>query len=143
MRHFSRSSGCPGVERQFFELSSAHNCECSRAPVGLPIHDCGAVDTHTHTLIASSEQQQVFALDRIQQWTWSRTLIFQLVVVFTVFFQARVLPHRVDCLTMQRKEFKGFFALFPVRKKCEVGSALGVGTECALYSVHAGYLCGL
>ena len=32
LRHFSRSSGCPGVERQFFELSSAHNCECSRAP---------------------------------------------------------------------------------------------------------------
>ena len=26
-----------GVERQFFELSSAHTCECSRAPVGLPI----------------------------------------------------------------------------------------------------------
>ena len=23
-----------GVERQFFELSSAHNCECSRAPAG-------------------------------------------------------------------------------------------------------------
>ena len=34
LRHFSRSSGCPGVERQFFELSSAHNCECSRAPGG-------------------------------------------------------------------------------------------------------------
>ena len=31
LRHFSRSSGCPGVERQFFELSRAHNCECSRA----------------------------------------------------------------------------------------------------------------
>ena len=35
VRHFSRSSGCPGVERQFFELSSAHTCKCSRAP-GLP-----------------------------------------------------------------------------------------------------------
>ena len=34
LRHFSRSSGCPGVERQFLELSSAHNCECSRAPRG-------------------------------------------------------------------------------------------------------------
>ena len=30
--HFSRSSGCPGVERQFFEPSSTHTCECSRAP---------------------------------------------------------------------------------------------------------------
>ena len=35
LRHFSRSSGYPGVERQFFELSSAHTCECSRAP-GVP-----------------------------------------------------------------------------------------------------------
>ena len=34
LRHFSSSSGCPGVERQFFELSSAHNCECSKAPGG-------------------------------------------------------------------------------------------------------------
>ena len=33
LHHFSRSSGCPRVERQFFELSSAHHCECSRAPV--------------------------------------------------------------------------------------------------------------
>ena len=29
----------PELERQFFEPSSAHNCECSRAPAGLPIHD--------------------------------------------------------------------------------------------------------
>ena len=33
LRHFSRSSGYLGVERQFFEYSSAHTCECSRAPV--------------------------------------------------------------------------------------------------------------
>ena len=32
---FLRSSGCPGVERQLYELSSAHTCECSRAP-GVP-----------------------------------------------------------------------------------------------------------
>ena len=38
---------------------------------------------------------------------------------------------------------KGVFALIPVRKKCDVGSALGVGTECGLYSVHSGCLCGL
>ena len=35
LRHFSCSSGCPGVERQFFEPSSAHTCESSRAP-GVP-----------------------------------------------------------------------------------------------------------
>ena len=42
------------------------------------------------------------------------------------------------------KGIQGFFRTFPSRKKrCEVGSALGVGTECGLYSVHAGSLCGL
>ena len=34
--------------------------------------------------------------------------------------------------------FTSVFRTFPVRKKYEVGSALGVGTECGLYSVHAG-----
>ena len=35
------------------------------------------------------------------------------------------------------------FRTFPhMKKKCEVGSALGVGTECGLYSVHAGGSCG-
>ena len=89
------------------------------------------------------EAFKVSALDRIQQRTWSRSLILQLVVVFMVFSQARVLPHRVDCLAMQMREFKGVFRTFPRPKKCEVGSALGVGTECGLYSVHAGCLCGL
>ena len=39
----------------------------------------------------------------------------RLAEVFKVFFQARVpqLPHRVDCLTTQMKDFKGVFALFP------------------------------
>ena len=35
------------------------------------------------------------------------------------------------------KRFNGFLALFPAGKKCEDRSALGVGTECGLYSVHA------
>ena len=61
LRHFSRSSGYPGVERQFFELSSAHNCECLRAggarvagsllsgdsAPGLPIHP-HVTWTYTH-----------------------------------------------------------------------------------------------
>ena len=66
-------------------------------------------------------------------------MIFQFVEVFQVFAQGRV-PRRVDFFTMQMKEFNGFFALFPGPKKCGVGSALGVGTECGLYSVHAGEL---
>ena len=57
-----------GVERQFFELSSAHNCECSRAPAGLPIHDYGAVVVHT--FVNSSEQQQ-----QKEQFNHSTTII--------------------------------------------------------------------
>ena len=33
---------------------------------------------------------------------------------------------------------KRFFALFPSKKKCEVGSALGVGTEGGLRPIHPG-----
>ena len=32
--------------------------------------------------------------------------------------------------------FQGFFALFPVGKKCEVGSALGVGTASRVEPIH-------
>ena len=42
--------------------------------------------------------------------------MFQLVEVFQVLAQDRV-PHRVDFFTMQIREFKGFFALFPGPKK--------------------------
>ena len=51
---------------------------------------------------------KVYALDRIQQRMWSRALIFQLVAVFKVFSQARVLPHRVDCLTVTCAEDRRF-----------------------------------
>ena len=42
------------------------------------------------------------------------------------------LPHRVDCMTAQMMEFKGFFLTFPRGKKCGVRCALRVGTECGL-----------
>ena len=38
--------------------------------------------------------------------------------------------------------FTVFFSLFPKRKKCEVRSALGVGTECGHWFIHAGGLAG-
>ena len=63
-----------------------------------------------------AEVFKVLVQDRIQQQrAWSRSLIFQLAEVFKVFSQASVpqLPHRVDCMTTQMKEFNGFFALFP------------------------------
>ena len=38
------------------------------------------------------------------------------------------------------EDFTGFFALFPVRKKCEVGLALGVGTAPRVEPIHAASL---
>ena len=39
---------------------------------------------------------------------------------------------------------EGFFRTFPhIKKKCEVGSAVRVGTECGLYCIHPGSSCGL
>ena len=38
--------------------------------------------------------------------------------------------------------WKGFFALFPKLKKCEVGLALGVGTAPRDEPIHAGSSCG-
>ena len=75
-------------------------------------------------VVVHVEVFQVLAQDRIQQHRmWSRSLIFQLAGVFQIFSQARVpqLSHRVVCVTMQMRDFKGFFALFTFRnKKCEV-----------------------
>ena len=72
------------------------------------------------------EAFKVSLRDRIQQRTWSRTLTFQLVVVFTVFSQARVLPHRAVCLTMPMREFKGGFRTFSrPEKSAELGPHSG------------------
>ena len=83
---------------------------------------------------------KVLSQDRVQQRIWSKSLAFLLLKVSKVFSQARVLPHRVDCMTALMMEFKAFFALFPEGKKCGARSALGVGTGCGLYSMDAGGL---
>ena len=84
-------------------------------------------------------------LDRVQQRLLEQIVLtfqFRAVEVFKALAQERVLPHRVVCLRTQMLEFKGlFFALFPEGKKCGVGSALGVGTGCGLYSMDSGGLC--
>ena len=91
---------------------------------------------------------KVHARDRIQQrLVEQNTLTFQflMVVVFKVFARDRFLlsassshsPGAAD------EAFTEGFRTFPKNKKrCEVGSALGVGTECGLYSVHAASLSG-
>ena len=74
-------------------------------------------------------------MDRIQQRMWSRSLIFQLVAVFKVFSQARVLPHQVDCMTALMMEFMGLFALLPAGKKVRRYSASRV-RECPAVPAH-------
>ena len=71
-------------------------------------------------VVVHVEVFKVLAQDRIQQQRmWSRSLIFRLAEVFQIFSQARVpqLPHRVVCVTMQMRDFKGFFRTFPRSKK--------------------------
>ena len=76
-------------------------------------------------VVVHVEVFKVLAQDRIQQQrTWSRSLIFQLAEVFQIFSHARVpqLPHLVDCLTMQMREFKGFFShTSPSEKSAKLG----------------------
>ena len=68
--------------------------------------------------VGEGEREVLKALsqDGVQQRIWGKSLIFLLVVVFTVFSQDRVLPHRADFF----KDFKGFFALFPSPKNAKV-----------------------
>ena len=62
---------------------------------------------------------------------WSKMFTFQFFVVAEIFLlQRRLLVCRV-------RQIKGFFALFPERK-CDVGSALGVGTGYGYQLIHAG-----
>ena len=65
---------------------------------------------------------KVLSQYRIQQRLWSRSLTIQLVGVFLIFSQDRVLllPHRVVCMMMKMRILQGFFALFPVRKKARI-----------------------
>ena len=67
-----------------------------------------------------AEVFKVLSQYRIQQRLRSRSLTFQLVAVFKVFSQARVLPHRVDFMTALMMEFMGFSALFRGEKSAEV-----------------------
>ena len=105
--------------------------------VSLTIQFLRVVEVVVHVVVC-----KVLAQDRKQQQrTWSRSLVFQLADVF----HARVpqLPHRVNFLTMQMREFKGVFALFTVRKKsAKLGPHSGSELS-ADFTVHAGSLCGL
>ena len=71
---------------------------------------------------------------------WSRSLIFP-VEAFKIFFQDKVHPLlltiQLVLMMLWMRLVIGFFALFPGGKKCEDGSALGVGPECGLHLIHA------
>ena len=69
-------------------------------------------------------------------------ILVRLVEAFKSFAQVRVLQRRLEFLLDTL--VKVFFSHFsPKSKKCEVVSALGVGTECGLYFIHAGSSAGV
>ena len=83
----------------------------------------------------------VFTQDRVQQHLVeqiivqglpSKSLTFQLRVVAKIFLLQRRLP------VCRVRQIMGFFALFPVGKKCALGLALGVGTAPRVEPIHAG-----
>ena len=77
---------------------------------------------------------KVFSQDRVPQ---RLPLTFQfLVAIFKV-----QLPHLLTLLLLRMRLVKGFFALFPVGKKCDSTSALEVGTASALELMDVGSPC--
>ena len=69
-------------------------------------------------VVVHVEVFKVLVQDRIQQRIWSRSLIFQLSEVFQIFSRARVplLPHRVVCVTMQMRLYRGVSHFSPLGK---------------------------
>ena len=107
-----------------------------------PAADVGAEHGHsclTVMAVGVGEVFKVHAQDRIQQcFMEQKTLTFQFLKVvveeevFSVYAQIRIqLLHPRTRVVLRMRFSHGFFALFPRGKKCEVGSALAVGTECA------------
>ena len=78
---------------------------------------------------------KIFFLDSIPPRLWSRSPTFQFLIMVSleVF---KVFTHRF-LKKLLGKRFKGFLAFFPGGKKREGRSALGVGTECGLWFIHA------
>ena len=65
------------------------------------------------------EVLKVLFEDWVQQRMWSRSLLFLLVEVSKVFFQARV-PHRADFFKMRMRDFKGFSHFSQPKKSTKV-----------------------
>ena len=84
------------------------------------------------TIISYSSLRGIVEQISFQQRLPSRTLTFQFLVVAEIFLLHRRLP------VCRVRQIKGFFALFPEGKKCDDGSALGVGTGCGHQLIHAG-----
>ena len=78
----------------------------------------------------------VFPLDRVQQRRLPRNAFLSgLWSISLTLFQ-------VEVFLVLMSLVKGFFALFPKIKKCEVGLALGVGTAPRVEPIHAGCSAG-
>ena len=90
---------------------------------------------------------KVHAQDRIQQrFMEQNTLKFQFLMVvafgevFSVHAQTRIQLLHPFALVLRMRFFQGGFRTFSRGQKCDVRSALGVGTECGLYFMDAGGL---
>ena len=115
------------------------------------------VDIPVHGRGGESLVFKVFFPDRVQQrclvprnaflsGLWSRTLISPLVKASKIFSQDRVHPllrtFQLVFLKLWMSLVKGFSALFPKLKKCQVGFAPAVGTAPRVEPIHAGSSCG-
>ena len=85
-------------------------------------------------VVVSMEVPKVLTQDRVQQQSQSKSLTFQFRAVAAT---SKILVSHRFLQKLLEKRLKGFLALFPGGKKCEDRSALRVGTECGLYSIHA------
>ena len=94
-------------------------------------------------------QRCTFLRNAFMSRLWSRSLISPfLAEAFKIFAQDRVQPLLRTFQLVFMKTLvslvKVFFAFSPtLKKRCEVGSALWVGTECGLYFTHPASSCGL
>ena len=84
------------------------------------------------SLFTQDRVQQHLVEQIIVQGLPSKSLTFQLRVVAKIFLLQRRLP------VCRVRQIMGFFALFPVGKRCALGLALGVGTAPRVEPIHAG-----
>ena len=112
------AEGCNGIGRADREQSSSSGSAGGVAEVCKQGLRAGLDST-------AADVEQIFDIpvrpqgDGVQQRMWSRSLLFQLMEVSKLFFQAKI-PHRADFFKMRMRDFKGGFSHFsPAPKEWE------------------------